>query len=133
MLFSCSKSEETVSQRKSQNYKLYDTTNGLKKEVGGFTIAELEEKNAKLTIQLDAAARITGVVMNASIVGRDTFPKEYRYAKLTDVDAATGISETAKLINDSSKNIKYADIITSKGFSVKIISGNNTAFTGAIQ
>jgi hypothetical protein len=132
LVISCSKNEETEFQRKSQSYKLYDTTAGMNKQVGIFTIAELEAKNAKLTIQLDTAARAARVT-TASIVAKDTLGIEYRYAKLADINAATGISETALLVNDSAQNIKYADIITSKGFWVKITTPTTAAITGPIQ
>jgi hypothetical protein len=133
VLFSCSKKEETGFFGKSRDYLLYDTVLGKAREAGKFTIAELQNKGAKLTIQLNATALVAGMALKANIVTKDTLGAEIIYSKLADVNATTGVSETAKLVTDSAKNISYADIILSKGYFVKIFSGSSVKASGAIQ
>ena len=131
VFFACSKQEGSVFSGKTQSYKLYDST-GKGSATGSFTIFELPDKNARLSLKLNAIP-VAGPALQAGIFTKDTLGIQHLYSKLADLNNATAISETALLVNDSSRNIKYADIITSKGYFVKVFNGNGVKAVGPIE
>jgi hypothetical protein len=132
---SCSKSDDTPAfQGKSKEYKMYNTSSGTAVEAGSFTIAELADGNAKVTVRLNANFRTSGTVYKSNITTTDAGGVELVFSNLSDVEGNSGVGETTVLMaSGSNLAVKYSDAITKIGYVVKVFSGANIQARGVIQ
>jgi len=132
----CSKSDDTQAiQGKSKEYKMYNTSSGNTLEAGSFTIAELQDGNARVSVRLNANYRVAGVLYKSNITTTDASNSvELVFAVLADVDGGTGIGETNVLVSSGNNMaVKYADAVNKVGYVVKVFSGANVQARGTIQ
>ncbi len=132
----CSKEDTPAAtfQGRSKEYKLFNLSSGASLEAGTFTIAELENGNSKLTIRLNEGYRVPGAFLQSSITVTDNSGVELVYANLNGVLGASGLGETNPVVaSGSNANVKYNDIITKVGYTVKVLNGSNVQAKGTIN
>lgn len=131
----CSKDSTPAFQGKTKTYPLYNYSNpGVPAAAGTFTITELENGNAKGTVNLNSGFTVSGATFQSNITFRDTAGNEFVYAPLANVDGTTGVGETAVITTGSSNApISYNALIGKTGYLIKVLNGSNLQAVGTIE
>ena len=132
---SCSKSDNNINQQPTvkKEYRLFNQSSGMPLDAGTFTISQLADGNASLTINLAAGYRVTNVNLPSSIVTSDVTGTELLYASLGLVDGNTGVGLTSPVVMASNNlAVKYIDLIAKTGYLIKVLVGSNVQARGVI-
>ena len=134
---SCSKSDNNNNNNQQptvkKEYRLFNQSSGTPLDAGTFTISQLADGNASLTINLAAGYRVTNINLPSSIVTTDATGTELIYANLGLVDGNTGVGITSPVVIASNNlAVKYVDLIAKTGYLIKVLNGSNVQARGVI-
>lgn len=136
LLSSCSKSDNNNNNQQptvKKEYRLFNQSSGMPLDAGTFTISQLADGNASLTINLAAGYRVTNINLPSTIVTTDVTGTELLYANLGLVDGNTGIGITSPVVIASNNlAVKYIDLIAKTGYLIKVLNGGNVQARGVI-
>jgi hypothetical protein len=134
LLVGCSKSEDKPAfNARSNNYTLINLSTGAPVEAGKFTITELADGNAKLSIQLNQGYKVAGVKFRTTITAPQPTGPDLLFADLGDMDGGTGTLEVNPVVSGATNvPVKYNDLIQS-GYIIKIMNGSNLQAAGTIK
>jgi len=135
LLTSCSKSEDKAPPfvGGSTDYKLFNLSTGTSVEAGTFTITELADGNARLSVQLNQGYKVAGAMFRTTITVPQTTGDELLFADLGDMDGGTGTLEVNPIVSGATNvPVKYSDVIHS-GYSIKVMNGNNLQASGVMK
>lgn len=118
----------------SQSYSLYNYSSGSAVTAGSFTVKELSDSSASLTVNLASGFLVPGVTLKSYLVITDSVTgAELIYANLNDIDGATGQVTTSPVVNSSTNTaIRYTDLISTH-YTIKILNNTNVQATGQIE
>ncbi|CAA9476055.1 MAG: hypothetical protein AVDCRST_MAG96-720 [uncultured Segetibacter sp.] len=131
----CGKDEDTppLFQGQSKTYILYNYSTGSPVEAGSFTFTELQNGGASAAINVSTGYRVAGVKFKATITVADAQGVELVYADLGDVDGTLGTGAKNPIISSGTNTpIKYNDLISKVGYTLKVMNGNNVQAKGTI-
>jgi hypothetical protein len=119
----------------SKTYSMYNYSSGSAVSAGSFTINELGDGNASLSVNLASGFLVPGVTLKSYLIITDTVTSsELTYANLDDIDGATGQETTSPVVNSSTNiAIPYAELISKTGYSVKVLNNTNVQAIGVIH
>ncbi len=118
----------------SQQYILYNYSQGSPVEAGTFTIQQQADSTASLTIQLTSGFYVPSVSMPAAIVNADSVSGvDFVYANLNPVDGNNGLSVTSPVKMTNNLAVTYSDLISKKGYRVRVMNGSNVQAMGTLQ
>jgi hypothetical protein len=131
----CSKSENKTPPfvGRTSDYKLHNLSTGTSVEAGTFTITELSDGNAKLSIQLGQGYLVAGAKFKTTITVPQATGSELLFADLGEMDGGTGTLVVNPIVSGATNvPAKYNDLIHS-GYLIKVMNGNNLQASGVIQ
>lgn len=119
----------------SKTYSMYNYSSGSAVNAGSFTISELSDGNASLSVSLASGFLVPGVTLKSYVVLTDsTSGGELIYANLNDIDGTSGQVTTSPVINSSTNTaIPYTELVSKTGYSVKVLNNTNVQAKGDIQ
>lgn len=131
---SCSKDDNTPAfNARSSVYTMTNLSTGTAVEAGKFTITELANGNAKLSIQLNDGYKVAGTKLKTTITVPQPANSELLFADLGDMDGTTGTLEVNPVVSGATNvAVKYNDIIQS-GYVIKVMNGSNLQASGVIK
>lgn len=133
---SCKKSEDAPPfVGRSEVYKMYNRSTGSDVEAGTFTITELVNGNARLSIQLNQGYRVAGAKFRTTITVPQTAGagNELLFANLGEMDGGIGTLEVNPIVSGATNApIKYNEFIMQSGYTIKVMNGNNLQASGVI-
>lgn len=134
-LASCSKKNDTPAFKpRISTYKLLNYSTGSPVEAGSFTFTELQNGGVSAAINLNAGYTVPGVKFKATITVADAAGVELVYADLGEIDGATGTPVVNPVVSSGSNTpIKYNDLISKTGYTLKVMNGSNVQAKGTIQ
>lgn len=132
---SCRKSDDTPPfVGRSEVYKMYNVSTGSDVEAGTFTITELANGNARLSIQLNQGYRVAGAKFRTTITVPQTAGNELLFADLGEMDGGIGTLEVNPIVSGATNAaVKYNEFIVQSGYTIKVMNGNNLQASGVIQ
>lgn len=129
-MISCKKDSDR--DRESKQYPLYNYSSGSAQPAGTFTIRELSDGNASVSIQIDQNYRVPGVRFNAYLSTADT--SDFIYATLGTVDGGSGSGTISPVKTDvNNLPIPYDSLVVRTGYSIKVLNVSNVQAKGTIQ
>ena len=133
-LFAAACNKDDNPQLPSKSYTLYNYSSGSAVTAGSFTVKQLSDSSASLSVTLGSGFLVSGVTLKSYLIMKDSATgTELIYANLNDIDGASGQATTSPVVNSSTNTaIKYTDLI-SAGYSVKILNNTNVQATGEIS
>lgn len=119
----------------SKTYMMYNYSSGSAVNAGSFTINELGDGNASLSVNLASGFLVPGVTLKSYVVLTDTTSGgELIYANLNDIDGTSGQATTSPVMSSSTNTaIRYTELISKIGYSVKVLNNTNVQAKGDIQ
>lgn len=102
-----------------QQHTLYNYSQGTPLVAGTFTIQQLADSTASLTIQLTSGYYVPSISMPAAIVTTDSISGiDLVYANLNPVDGNNGLSVTSPVKMTNNLAVTYSSLISLKGYRV---------------
>ena len=134
LLFSACSKNDSEPTLPSKEYTLYNYSSGSAVNAGSFTIQELADSTASLTIKLSSGFSIANVSLPAYIAKTDSITGvELIYANLGNVDGTSGILTATPVKTSDNMTVNYSTLVGLQGYYVKVMNGTNVQAKGSIQ